>query len=51
MMSQNKDNKTRIDEYIKAHPEYTLEPVFPINLKGEKRLLKVYKLPIDSFIF
>lgn len=50
-MSQNKDNKTRIDEYIKAHPESALELVFPINLKGEKRLLKVYKLPIDLLFF
>ena len=50
-MSLNTDNKTKIDKYISDHPESKLEQVFPISLKGQKKILKVYRLPTDYLFY
>lgn len=50
-MSLNTDNKTKIDKYISDHPELKLEQVFPISLKGQKKILKVYRLPTDYLFY
>ena len=50
-MSLNTDNKTKINKYISDHPESKLEQVFPISLKGQKKILKVYRFPIDYLFY
>ena len=50
-MSLNIDNKTKINKYILDHPESKLERVFPISLKGQKKILKVYRLPTDYLFY
>ena len=50
-MSLNIDNKTKIDKYISDHHESKLEQVFPISLKGQKKILKVYRLPTDYLFY
>ena len=50
-MNLNTDNKTKINKYISDHPESKLEQVFPISLKGQKKILKVYRLPIDYLFY
>ncbi len=50
-MSLNLDNKTRIDKYISDHPESQLIDRFPLSLKGEKKVLTVYRLPIDILFY
>lgn len=50
-MSLNTDNKTKIDKYISDHPESKLEQIFPISLKGQKKILKVYRLPTDYLFY
>ncbi len=50
-MSLNIDNKTKINKYISDHPESKLEQVFPISLKGQKKILKVYRLPTDYLFY
>ena len=50
-MSLNTDNKTKINKYISDHPESKLEQVFPISLKGQKKILKVYRLPTDYLFY
>ena len=50
-MSLNTDNKTKIDKYILDHPESKLEQVFPSSLKGQKKILKVYRLPTDYLFY
>lgn len=49
-MSLNLDNKTRLDKYIKENPNCEQKQFFPITLKGQKKLLKVYKLLI-AYLF
>ena len=50
-MSLNIDNKTKINKYILDHPESKLERFFPISLKGQKKILKVYRLPTDYLFY
>ena len=50
-MDLNADNKTRIDKYIQDSPDSKLGTSFPISLKGERKLLNVYKLPIDMLLY
>lgn len=47
----NAENKTRIDKYIEDNPSSKIEERFPISLKGEKKLLDVYKLPADMLFY
>jgi len=50
-MSLNLDNKTRLDKFIKENLNNEEKQVFPITLKGQKKLLKVYKLPIRYLFY
>lgn len=50
-MGININNKTRIDKYISGHRDSKLEQVLPISLKGQKTVLRVYKLPIDYLFY
>lgn len=47
----NAENKTRIDTYIDVHQDAKTGERFPISLKGEKKLLDVYRLPADMLFY
>jgi len=50
-MNINIDNETRIDKYISDHPESKLKNEFPLSLKGKKKKLTIYKLPMDLLFY
>ena len=50
MSESNTDNKNRIDEYIENHDCEIKESV-PVIIRGEKKTLSVYKLPIDLLYY
>ena len=43
--NSNAENRTRIDRYVEANPDAKTGELFPISLKGSKKMLAVYKLP------
>ena len=47
----NVENKTRIDTYINTNPDAKTGEKFPISLKGEKKLLDVYRLPAAMLFY
>ena len=50
MPESNDNNKSRIDEYIKNNDCQINESV-PVIIKGEKKNLSVYRLPIDLLYY
>ena len=50
MSEFNRDNKTRIDEYITTNDCEENDSI-PVNLKGEKKRLQVYRLPIELLYY
>ncbi|MDC0199909.1 hypothetical protein OAJ83_03565 [Candidatus Nitrosopelagicus sp.] len=50
MSELNSDNKTRIDEYITTNDCEENDSI-PVNLKGEKKRLQVYRLPIELLYY
>lgn len=50
-MSLNQDNKTRIDKFIEDNIDSELQQFFPLSLKGQKKTLKVFHLPIDYLFY
>ena len=51
-MSLNLDNKSRLDHYIKDNQDDCEQnQLFSIALKGEKKLLKIYKFPTDYLFY
>lgn len=50
-MDLNDNNKIHIDKYIQENPNSKLDTPFPIYLKGERKILNVYKLPIDMLFY
>ena len=47
----NVKNKTRIDKYVEAQPDAKTGALFPISLKGSRKLLDVYKLPTAMLFY
>jgi len=47
----NNDNKTRIDKYIDENPDSKLSASLPISMRGVKKVLNVYRLPIDMLFY
>lgn len=50
-MSINTDNKIQVDKYIAEHPESKLDKTFPISLKGKKKDLRMYQIPIEILFY
>lgn len=50
-MDVNVDSRTRIDKYLSEHNDAKTGEMFPISLKGEKKLLTVYKLPSEMLFY
>ena len=51
MASINADNTARINRYISEHPNCQLDERFPVLLCGNKKLLTVYRLPVDLLFY
>ena len=50
-LGSNVKNKIRIDKYVKTHPDAKMKEMFPISLKGSKKMLDVYKIPTDILFY
>ena len=47
----NVENKTRIDKYVEANPDAKARELFPISLKGSKKMLDIYKIPTTMLFY
>ena len=47
----NVENRIRINKYVEAQPSAKTIEIFPISLKGSKKLLDVYNLPTSMLFY